>query len=140
MTIGLENIDREILRVMFFNFEGGPVGLSTLAASVSEDISTITDVHEPYLMKCGFIKRTSRGRVLNRERYKICRKDMALESMSNTNEDAVKRGKLLTLSLLIAFSIFVQTIIKINEGDLLRTILTAVIYFFVSFCWFNMGI
>ncbi len=62
--IGLENIDREILRVMFFNFDGGPVGLSTLAASVSEDISTVTDVHEPYLMKCGLIKRSSRGRVL----------------------------------------------------------------------------
>jgi len=62
--LGLENIDREILRVMYFNFEGGPVGLSTLGASVSEDISTITDVHEPFLMKCGLIKRTSRGRVL----------------------------------------------------------------------------
>ncbi len=62
--LGLENIDREILRIMYFNFEGGPVGLSTLSASVSEDISTITDVHEPFLMKCGLIKRTSRGRVL----------------------------------------------------------------------------
>lgn len=63
-NLGLENIDREILRVMFFNFDGGPVGLSTLAACISEDISTVTDVHEPFLMKCGLIKRTSRGRVL----------------------------------------------------------------------------
>lgn len=63
-SLGLENIDREILRVMYFNFEGGPVGLSTLSASVSEDISTVTDVHEPFLMKSGLIKRTSRGRVL----------------------------------------------------------------------------
>lgn len=62
--LGLESIDREILRVIFFNFDGGPVGVSTLAASVSEEISTILDVHEPYLMKCGLIKRTSRGRVL----------------------------------------------------------------------------
>jgi len=62
--LGLENIDREILRVIFFNFDGGPVGVSTLAASVSEEVSTILDVHEPYLMKCGLIKRTSRGRVL----------------------------------------------------------------------------
>lgn len=62
--IGLENIDREILRVIYFNFDGGPVGVSTLAASVSEEVSTILDVHEPYLMKCGLIKRTSRGRVL----------------------------------------------------------------------------
>jgi len=63
-NLGLENIDREILRVMYFDFEGGPVGLSTLSASVSEDISTVTDVHEPFLMKSGLIKRTSRGRVL----------------------------------------------------------------------------
>ena len=62
--LGLENLDREILRVIYFNFDGGPVGVSTLAASVSEEISTILDVHEPYLMKCGLIKRTSRGRVL----------------------------------------------------------------------------
>jgi len=62
--IGLENIDREILRVIYFNFDGGPVGVSTLAASISEEVSTLLDVHEPYLMKCGLIKRTSRGRVL----------------------------------------------------------------------------
>lgn len=62
--LGLENIDREILRVIYFNFNGGPVGVSTLAASVSEEVSTLLDVHEPYLMKCGLLKRTSRGRVL----------------------------------------------------------------------------
>ncbi|MGI6423476.1 MAG: Holliday junction branch migration DNA helicase RuvB [Candidatus Dojkabacteria bacterium] len=62
--LGLEDIDREILRVIYYNFDGGPVGLSTLAASVSEDVSTILDVHEPFLMKCGLIKRSARGRVL----------------------------------------------------------------------------
>ncbi len=61
---GLENIDRLILNTILNNFNGGPVGLSTLAASLSEDISTIADVYEPYLMKCGFVKRTSRGRVI----------------------------------------------------------------------------
>lgn len=61
---GLEGIDRTILRTMLNNFAGGPIGLSTLAASVSEDESTLADVHEPYLMKSGYIKRTSRGRVL----------------------------------------------------------------------------
>ena len=61
---GLEKIDRTILKTMLDNFSGGPVGLSTLAASVSEDEATLTDVYEPFLMKCGFIKRTSRGRVL----------------------------------------------------------------------------
>ncbi|PKN03004.1 Holliday junction branch migration DNA helicase RuvB [Candidatus Dojkabacteria bacterium HGW-Dojkabacteria-1] len=72
--MGLERIDREILRVMFFNFEGGPVGLSTLAASISEDISTIMEVHEPFLMKCGLIKRTSRGRVLTPKGIKYVEK------------------------------------------------------------------
>ena len=62
--MGLEGIDREILKVIYKNFDGGPVGVSTLAASISEEISTVLDVHEPYLMKCGLIKRTSRGRVL----------------------------------------------------------------------------
>lgn len=69
-SLGLENIDREILRIMLNNFGGGPVGLSTLAASVSEDISTIADVHEPFLMKVGLIKRTSRGRVLTEKGIK----------------------------------------------------------------------
>lgn len=72
--MGLEKIDREILRVMFFNFEGGPVGLSTLAASISEDVSTIMEVHEPFLMKCGLIKRTSRGRVLTPKGIKYVEK------------------------------------------------------------------
>lgn len=57
---------------------------------------------------------------------------MAIEKVVNTNEDAVKRGKLLTLSLLIALSIFIQTILKVNEGDVVRTILTALVYFGLS--------
>ncbi len=62
--IGLESIDREILRVIYYNFNGGPVGVSTLAASVSEEVSTLLDVHEPFLMKSGLLQRTSRGRVI----------------------------------------------------------------------------
>lgn len=61
---GLEKIDRDLLLSLLNNFAGGPIGLSTLAASISEDEITLTDVNEPFLMKCGFIKRTSRGRVL----------------------------------------------------------------------------
>jgi len=61
---GLENIDRLILHTILNNFNGGPVGASTLAASLSEDVSTVADVYEPYLMKCGYLKRTSRGRVI----------------------------------------------------------------------------
>ncbi len=62
--MGLEGIDRQILELILNSFGGGPVGLSTLAASLSEDEGTLAEVHEPYLMKCGFIKRTNRGRVL----------------------------------------------------------------------------
>lgn len=61
---GLESIDRKILSIMYEHFNGGPVGLSTLAASLSEDVDTISEVYEPFLMKCGFIRRTSRGRML----------------------------------------------------------------------------
>jgi Holliday junction DNA helicase RuvB len=61
---GLEEIDRKILELILNSFGGGPVGLSTLAAAISEDANTLSEVHEPYLMKCGFIKRTNRGRVL----------------------------------------------------------------------------
>ena len=62
---------------MLEHFAGGPVGLSTLAASISEDENTVADVYEPYLMKCGFIKRTSRGRVLTQKGLKY------LESLEN---------------------------------------------------------
>lgn len=68
--MGLENIDRIILRTILNNFNGGPVGVSTLAASISEDVATISDVYEPFLMKCGYIKRTSRGRVLTQKGLK----------------------------------------------------------------------
>jgi Holliday junction DNA helicase RuvB len=61
---GLEKIDRTILKTLLNNFGGGPIGLSTLAAAISEDEATVSDVYEPFLMKRGYIKRTSRGRVL----------------------------------------------------------------------------
>lgn len=60
---GLDNIDRSILLTMIEKFQGGPVGLDTLAASISEDSGTLEDVYEPYLLKSGFIQRTPRGRV-----------------------------------------------------------------------------
>jgi holliday junction DNA helicase RuvB len=62
-SAGLDRLDREILRVIVEKFEGGPVGLSTLAVAVSEEADTIEDVYEPYLLQRGFIKRTPRGRV-----------------------------------------------------------------------------
>jgi Holliday junction DNA helicase RuvB len=60
---GLDRLDREILRAICEKFQGGPVGLSTLAIVVSEEEDTLEDVYEPYLLQKGFIKRTPRGRV-----------------------------------------------------------------------------
>ncbi len=60
---GLDHIDRNILLTMIQKFEGGPVGLDTLAAAIGEDAGTIEDVYEPYLIKNGFLNRTPRGRV-----------------------------------------------------------------------------
>ena len=59
---GLDRLDREILRAICAKFDGGPVGLSTLAVAVGEEQDTIEDVYEPYLLKEGLIKRTQRGR------------------------------------------------------------------------------
>jgi Holliday junction DNA helicase RuvB len=61
--LGLDRLDREILRAVCQMFGGGPVGLSTLAVTVGEEQDTIEDVYEPYLLQCGFLKRTPRGRV-----------------------------------------------------------------------------
>lgn len=66
---GLDHIDRNILLTMIEKFQGGPVGLDTLAASVGEDAGTIEDVYEPYLLKNGFIQRTPRGRVVTALSY-----------------------------------------------------------------------
>ena len=67
---GLDHIDRNILLTMIEKFQGGPVGLDTLAASVGEDSGTIEDVYEPYLLKNGFIQRTPRGRVVTELAYR----------------------------------------------------------------------
>ena len=66
---GLDQTDRAILRMMIENFQGGPVGLETLAASIGEDAGTIEDVYEPYLLQHGFIQRTPRGRVATAKAY-----------------------------------------------------------------------
>lgn len=61
---GLDYLDRKIIKAIIDNFSGGPVGLNTLAAAVAEDVDTIKDVYEPYLLKEGFLMRTPRGRVV----------------------------------------------------------------------------
>jgi Holliday junction DNA helicase RuvB len=67
--IGLDQTDRNMLLTIIQKFNGGPVGLDTLAASTSEDSETIEDVYEPYLLQLGFIARTPRGRVVMRAAY-----------------------------------------------------------------------
>ena len=68
---GLDSMDRQILTTLIDKFNGGPVGVSSLAVAISEDTTTIEDVYEPYLIKEGFIQRTPRGRIAQEKAYKI---------------------------------------------------------------------
>lgn len=67
--LGLDELDRRVLRTIIENYRGGPVGLSTVAASVSEEPDTIMDVVEPYLLQLGFLERTSQGRLATQRAY-----------------------------------------------------------------------
>lgn len=68
--LGLDNTDRTMLETIIKKFAGGPVGVETLASAIGEDIDTIEDVYEPYLMQMGFLNRTPRGRTATVEAYK----------------------------------------------------------------------
>ena len=68
--IGLEPLDRRLLETVILKFKGGPVGLDTIATSLSEEPETIEDVHEPYLIQVGFLARTARGRVATELAYR----------------------------------------------------------------------
>ncbi|MDI9475765.1 MAG: Holliday junction branch migration DNA helicase RuvB [Natronincolaceae bacterium] len=67
--LGLDNIDKKMIETIIHNFDGGPVGLDTLAASTGEEKDTIEDVYEPYLLQIGFINRTPRGRMATKKAY-----------------------------------------------------------------------
>jgi len=67
--LGLNSADRDILRIMIDKFNGGPVGLNTIAAALSEEQATIEEVYEPYLLQLGLLDRTSRGRVATEKAY-----------------------------------------------------------------------
>ncbi len=67
--LGLDDFDRRMLTTIIHNYDGGPVGLDTLAAAVGEEAVTIEDVYEPYLMQIGFLTRTSRGRCVTNAAY-----------------------------------------------------------------------
>jgi holliday junction DNA helicase RuvB len=68
--LGLDEIDRKLLMTIIEKFDGGPVGVNTLSAAISEEKTTIEDIYEPFLMQIGFLNRTSRGRVATTLAYK----------------------------------------------------------------------
>jgi len=68
-SIGLDEVDHKLLRTIVEKFNGGPVGLETLAAAISEESDTIMDVYEPYLLQLGFLERTPRGRTATQHAY-----------------------------------------------------------------------
>ncbi|MCC3145369.1 Holliday junction branch migration DNA helicase RuvB [Halanaerobium sp. Z-7514] len=80
--LGLDRIDHKLLKTIILKFGGGPVGLNTLAASISEETETIEDVYEPYLLQLGFLERTPRGRVASLKAYQHL----------NIKEDVKKRN------------------------------------------------
>ncbi len=73
---GLDQTDRTILKTIIEKFNGGPVGLSTIAAATQEEIQTIEDVHEPFLLQLGFLQRTPRGRIATDLAYQHLNKDL----------------------------------------------------------------
>ncbi|HSW90055.1 MAG TPA: Holliday junction branch migration DNA helicase RuvB, partial [Patescibacteria group bacterium] len=68
-TLGLDESDRRFLRLIIEKHNGGPLGAETIAATLSEDVGTIEEVYEPYLMQIGFLQRTPRGRVVTLKAY-----------------------------------------------------------------------
>jgi Holliday junction DNA helicase RuvB len=80
---GLDDLDRRVLLCVIEKYDGGPVGLNTIAASVSEEPDTIMDVVEPYLMQLGFLERTSQGRQATRNAYEhLGLKDLVRDSQN----------------------------------------------------------
>jgi Holliday junction DNA helicase RuvB len=67
--LGLDDVDRRVLKTIIEKYGGGPVGLNTIAASISEEQDTIMDVVEPYLLQLGFLDRTPQGRIATRPAY-----------------------------------------------------------------------
>ncbi|MDD3048462.1 MAG: Holliday junction branch migration DNA helicase RuvB [Bacilli bacterium] len=67
--LGLDETDHELLKAIIHKFNGGPVGIESIAASIGEEVSTIEDVYEPYLLKINFLKRTPRGRIVTEKAY-----------------------------------------------------------------------
>ncbi|KAA9234985.1 Holliday junction branch migration DNA helicase RuvB [Aerococcus mictus] len=85
---GLDDLDRRILETIIFYYQGGPVGLSTIAANLSEEKETIEDMYEPYLIQMGFLQRTPRGRMATAKAYQHLGID------KEENEDDFKNDRL----------------------------------------------
>lgn len=84
--LGLDRIDNQLLETIIHNFAGGPVGIETLASAIGEDIDTIEDVYEPYLMQIGFINRTPRGRIATQAAYEHMKIPMPNKKMDDDQE------------------------------------------------------
>ena len=69
-SLGLDDVDRKMLLTIIENFRGGPVGISTIAAAIDEEKDTIESIYEPFLMRIGFLERTTRGRRVTEKAYK----------------------------------------------------------------------
>ena len=82
---GLDNMDREILKAIIDKFEGGPVGLNSLAVALSEDAETIEDVYEPFLIQKGFIQRTARGRKATLKSYQYLKREINNNNKKQTD-------------------------------------------------------
>lgn len=78
---GLDQTDRRILETIVEKFSGGPVGLSTIAAATQEEVETIEEVHEPFLLQIGFLQRTPRGRIVTERAYKHLGKDAPIKTL-----------------------------------------------------------
>lgn len=83
--VGLNQSDRKILEVIIEKFRGGPVGLKTIAAAISEEEDTVENVNEPYLMQLGFLERTPRGRIATNRAYEHLGYDLPEDMQVNKN-------------------------------------------------------
>jgi Holliday junction DNA helicase RuvB len=81
--LGLDDVDRKILQIIIEKFSGGPVGLNTLAAAINEEMETIEDIYEPFLMQLGFLNRTPKGRTATRLAYEHLGLKPRLDSKQN---------------------------------------------------------
>ncbi len=91
--LGLDYVDKRILRAMIEKFDGGPVGLETLSATTNEEVSTIEDVVEPYLLQLGFIIRTNRGRMVTKLAYQHFNLPVPKHLLSNEDIQEDKDGQ-----------------------------------------------